>query len=427
MLHVVPDCVLTERGFVSGVGLTLDGDGTLVALDRGPAPGARVLTLPGIALMGGFVNAHSHAFQRLLRGRIESPVAAGSGTNRDFWTWRKEMYRLMQRLGPDELETVARFAYGEMARAGYTVVREFHYLHHPPGGGTYADVHEMSLRLVAAAADAGLGLELLRVAYLNVSEPEQRRFADADVDAAIARTEDLSSRVPVPVGVAPHSVRAVTPAGIAACASWARQRGASCDVHVAEQPAEVAFTLTSWGRRPVELLDAHGVLGPGTTLIHATHVSDDEVQLLGTANATVCLCPTTEANLGDGVSKTSEFLAATIPLAIGSDSQAEIDPFAELRMLEYNERNRHGRRQVLDPVTLLMAVTEPLLPGTRPHCIAIDRSHPSIEGVEPPDLGAALVMAGRADCVAGVFDGDQIVRPHVDPEPYRRLVRRLLA
>ena len=207
--------------------------------------------------MPGFVNGHSHAFQRLLRGVAERPDPAAPSS---FWTWRQAMYQLVERLTPDGFEAIARATFREMLCAGYTRVKEFHYLHHGPGGVPYADPHELARRLVRAAEDAGIALEIQRVLYLNAPEPAQARFCDGDLDRGLEYTESLRTTAGVPVGIAPHSVRAVSAAGFAAAAEWAKRRGAELHAHVAEQPKEVAECLAKTGRRPVELIAEAGAL-----------------------------------------------------------------------------------------------------------------------------------------------------------------------
>ena len=382
-----------------GAGVTLDASGVVRGIGNAPE-GATVERLAGRALMPGFVNAHSHVFQRLLRGTVE---ARSQGA--DFWSWRRAMYDLAERLDPDALERIAHRTYAEMLRAGWTRVLEFHYLHHQPGGAPYADPQEMALRLVAAAQAVGIDLEILRVAYLDPQEPAQRRFSDRDLDTALSRTDDLRNRAPVPVGIAPHSLRAVPPEAIGRCARWAREAGAACHAHVSEQPAEVRQMVDRYGARPVTLLERAGALGPGFVAVHATHLDDVEVRALGASGAAVCLCPTTEANLGDGPGRTADLLAAGCALHVGTDSQAEIDPFIELRLLEYNARNLSLRRRVLDPAALLRSVTEPLVVGRPARLLAVDLGHPRLAGLPPEHLAAGLVMSATSDCVAEVIVG----------------------
>lgn len=399
--------------------MTIGDDGCVVGIGPPPA-GVSVERLPGRALMPGFVNSHSHAFQRALRGRAERARA-----QEDFWSWRAQMYALVEALDPEAVQAIATWTYAEMLRAGYTSVKEFHYVHHAPGGAAYDDVHELSRRVIAAAETTGIAITLLRVAYPNAREEAQRRFADPDVGTAIERTADLASRVSVPVGIAPHSVRAVTPEGFEACAAWARDAGAQCHAHVAEQPREVAWSLETFGARPLALLAERGVLSGGFVGVHLTHLDDGEVESCGRAGLTACLCPTTEANLGDGVARTRDLIDAGARIAIGSDSQAEIDPFLELRLLEYGERNRQGRRQVLDPVELLSSTTEALGPGEPARLLVLDRSHPTLAGAAPEHLAATVVMAGRPECIEAVQLGTTRRAVIPDPGPFLEVLRKI--
>lgn len=400
------------------MGVTIDGNGRVRKIGSAPDD-AVIRPLPGRALLPGFINSHSHAFQRALRGRTEG----SSGRRHSFWSWRDDMYRLVMSMTPDDVEAITLQCYREMRAAGYTTVKEFHYVHHRPDGGQYDNVHELSLRIASAARRAGIQLHLLRVAYPAAVESAQRRFADRSVQLAIQRTEDLRSRLDCKVGIAPHSVRAVSPEGFHECAAWASMAGAECHAHLAEQPREVAWSVERYGCRPVELVRES--LGPGFVGVHLTHLTQDEVELVGASRATACICPTTEANLGDGVPRTSDLLAAGVCLAIGSDSQAELDPFAELRLMEYNERNRLGRRRVLDPSALLSASTEALQIGVDARLLAIDLDHPSIVGADANHLSGALVMGGRADCVVEVFTPESPEPSQDGPQRWRALLKDL--
>jgi formimidoylglutamate deiminase len=378
----------------------LDEHGAFLALTAAPPTGCVRMTLPGRVLIGGFINSHSHAFQRALRGRTES-----ASTDENFWSWRDDMYGLVSRLDPDQMQIVATQAYREMLSAGYTTVKEFHYLHHQPNGRPYDDPHEMVHRLIAAAADARISLEVERVVYLNTVEAAQARFCDGDIDSALNWTADLAGAVDIKVGIAPHSIRAVSPADIAACSRWAMARGVECHSHVAEQPREVASSLEKFGRRPLAAIGDLGGLGPHFVGVHLTHLSAEEIVLAGRAGVVACVCPTTEGNLGDGVPFTSSLLSAGAGLGIGSDSNAIIDPFAELRLLEFNERNRLGRRRVLDPAALLNATTEKWTEGVVPTYLALDCSSPALLGVAADHLPGAIVMGAGPECIAGIYRG----------------------
>ncbi|MBT9559752.1 MAG: formimidoylglutamate deiminase [Myxococcales bacterium] len=391
-----PNFVFHDGRFGPGV-VHLDGHGRIVSVDAAPLPGAARVQLRNMALLPGFINAHSHVFQRLLRGVAERPT----GRAEDFWSWRTAMYALVDRMTPELLEDIATATYLEMRQAGYTRVKEFHYLHHLPVGRRYADPHELTRRLIAAARTAGIALELMRVVYLDATEPSQRRFQDASIDEAITLTDELHRTAGIPVGIAPHSVRAVSPDGFRRCAEWARLRGAELHAHVAEQPKEVAWCMDRHGRTPVALLAEAGALGPRTHAVHLTHLNDADVTLIGQSGTVAVICPSTEANLADGIPRLPELLSAGAGLAIGSDSQAHIDPFLELRSLEYHERLRSGRRCHLGPGELLTATTVRQNPGDLADFLLIDLDSPSLAGVPLPSLDAALAFGADARVIAG--------------------------
>jgi formiminoglutamate deiminase len=308
----------------------------------------RGLTVPGMA------NGHSHAFHRALRGRTHE----GRGS---FWTWRDRMYTLASRLDPDSYYRLALGVYTEMVLAGYTSVGEFHYLHHAPGGGRYADPNAMSAALVAAAAEAGIRLTLLDTCYLTggigaeLSEP-QRRFDDGDAEGwaqRVAAFRPAAGRVVV--GAAVHSVRAVPPTALPVVAAWAR--GRPLHVHLSEQRGENEDCLRVLGVSPTDLLDRAGVLGPDTVAVHATHLSDDDMSTLAETGTGVCVCPTTERDLGDGIGPARALRDAGVALSLGSDSHAVVDPFEEARELELHERLARQRRGLFGTGELLAAAT----------------------------------------------------------------------
>ena len=318
-------------------------DGRIAAMVTGvtaPPPGARRragLTLPG------FANAHSHSFHRALRGRTH-------GQTGSFWTWRRQMYDLAATLDPDRYHRLARATFAEMALAGFTCVGEFHYLHHDVDGSPFADANVMGDALVAAAADAGVRITLLDTCYLHGGigrdlEPEQRRFGDGSVDAWIERVDRRRPADHLRLGAAVHSVRACAPDEIEGVAAWAasarpgtgrpatdRPTGAPLHAHVSEQPAENDACLEAYGRTPTAVFGDAGALGPQFTAVHATHVSDDDIAMLGSSSTTCCLCPTTERDLADGVGPAGRLARAGSPLAVGSDSQAVIDGLDEIRV-----------------------------------------------------------------------------------------------
>lgn len=331
-------------------------DGRITAVrrgDGGPPPGATVLrglTLPGLA------NAHSHAFHRALRGTAQ----VGSGT---FWTWRTLMYEFADRLDPDGYLALATAVYAEMALAGITAVGEFHYVHHAPGGARYADPNAMGEALIEAADRAGIRITLLDTCYLSSgfgSAPDrhQLRFSDGTADAWAERVSALKPRPHAATGAAIHSVRAVPARDLAAVARWAAERGAPLHVHLSEQTAENDACLEAHGVTPARLLADHGVLGPGTTAVHATRLTGEDVRLLGGSSTRVCMCPTTERDLADGIGPAAALARAGSPLALGSDSHAVIDLFEEARAMELNERLRTRTRGHWTAARLLAAATE---------------------------------------------------------------------
>ncbi|MEV7388272.1 formimidoylglutamate deiminase [Streptomyces sp. NPDC091215] len=317
-----------------------------------PPPGAEILsglTLPGLA------NAHSHAFHRALRGTVQ----VGSGT---FWTWRELMYSFADRLTPETYLALARAVYAEMALAGVTCVGEFHYVHHAPGGTPYADPNAMGEALIAAAAEAGIRITLLDTAYLSsgFGEPpnaHQRRFSDGSAEAWAERCSVLKERDHARIGAAIHSVRAVPARQLATVAQWAQERRAPLHVHLSEQTAENDACLAAHGCTPTRLLADHGVLGPRTTGVHNTHLTDEDIALLGDSGTGTCMCPTTERDLADGIGPAVALQRAGSPLSLGSDSHAVIDLLEEARAMELNERLRTRARGHWTAAALLRAAS----------------------------------------------------------------------
>jgi formiminoglutamate deiminase len=298
----------------------------------------------------GVPNLHSHAFQRGIAGLTERRGPEGDS----FWTWRELMYQFVERIDPDELEAIASLAYAQMLECGFTQVGEFHYLHHDRGGIPFADPGELAARIAAAAANTGIGLTLLPTFYAHGgfggAEPQKRqrrfinsrdRFADI-VDASRKAVKALPGGT---VGVAPHSLRAVTPEEL----TWLIElsRGSVIHIHIAEQTREVDDCIAWSGRRPVEWLLEHTALDERWCLVHATHINDAEIQAVAASGAVVGLCPITEANLGDGIFPAPAFLAQAGRIGIGSDSNVLLDAAEELRTLEYSQRLAHRGRNVL--------------------------------------------------------------------------------
>ncbi|MGW7378900.1 formimidoylglutamate deiminase [Streptomyces sp. NPDC054794] len=349
--HVEPGVALTVS--ISGSAAGADGRITTVRTDvPTPPPGAEILrglTLPGLA------NAHSHAFHRALRGTVQ----VGSGT---FWTWREVMYSFADQLTPETYHALARAVYAEMALAGVTSVGEFHYVHHAPGGTRYNDPNAMGEALVAAAAEAGIRITLLDTAYLSsgFGQPpnaHQLRFSDGSAEAWAERCSVLKERDHARIGAAIHSVRAVPADQLATVARWAEERRAPLHVHLSEQTAENDACLQAHGRTPTRLLADHGVLGPRTTGVHNTHLTDEDIALIGGSGTGTCMCPTTERDLADGIGPAVALQRAGSPLSLGSDSHAVIDLLEEARAMELNERLRTRTRGHWTAAALLRAAS----------------------------------------------------------------------
>lgn len=436
MKYLVPDYIYTPEGLHDQRVVSIDDDGRIASIisredmETQPIDPSDLTMLPGVALLPGFVNAHSHVFQRALRGHTHRPLSRHD----TFWTWRRAMYAEAQRLNPDLLYEVAFSTYREMLAAGYTSVGEFHYVHHQPGGQPYSDPNAMSQAILAAGRDAGMRVVLLMTAYAQSGfdtppEPEQLRFRDASVDAYLERVEALRSSG-VPIGVAPHSVRAVPEAWFRGIAAYSQAHHIPLHVHADEQTAEIEQCRAAYNCTPIELLEHFDVLGEQTTIVHATHAGSQEIDLLAHYGCTVCVCPTTEGDLGDGIAPYAELLASTIPLAIGSDSNTRLDPIEELRWAEYTARMRYQRRRVLvadelsSPGPLLLAygtrnganalgiLAGSIAPGMLADLIAIDLHHPALAGWNPADLLDVLFFGASPTVIAGVWvNGRRIGRP----------------
>ena len=300
-------------------------------------------------------NAHSHAFQRVLRGRTQG----GQGS---FWTWREQMYASVAALTPDGYLALARAAFAEMALAGITLVGEFHYLHRGPGGTPYLDANAMGDAVIQAAWEAGLRITLLDTCYLHggIGKPldeVQQRFADRDAYAWAGRVEALQPGPHARIGAAIHSVRAVDPDSARVVAEWAASRSAPLHAHVSEQVVENDECFSAYGATPTQILSEAGALSERFTAVHATHVGDADVALLGGAGASCCLCPTTERDLADGIGPARRLREAGARLSLGSDSHAVIDMLEEARAVELDERLASGVRGQHRAPDLLRAAT----------------------------------------------------------------------
>ena len=343
---------LLPDGWHDHVLVSVDAAG-LIAKAMPGTPDAAATLLDG-PVLPGMPNLHSHAFQRAMAGLAER---SGPGSD-SFWTWRETMYRFAAKLTPEDVEAIASQLYAEMLEAGFTAVAEFHYLHHQPGGVPYADPAELSRRILAAADIAGIGLTHLPVLYryggFGGKEPQerQRRFLhDADAYARLlqALAPALQNRSDRRLGIAPHSLRAVTPEllrdGIAALD--AINPAAPIHIHIAEQTAEVDDCLSWSGKRPVQWLLDQGMVNKRWCLVHATHLDAEETRRLAASQAVAGLCPTTEANLGDGIFPAVDYMAANGRIGIGSDSHISVSVAEDLRLLEYGQRLLHRSRTLL--------------------------------------------------------------------------------
>jgi formiminoglutamate deiminase len=402
---------------VAGVRVTVE-DGRIVQVQPGVGASPDDESLAGLVLPG-FANAHSHAFHRALRGRTHDE----GGT---FWTWRERMYAIAARLDPDSYLALARATYAEMALAGVTAVGEFHYLHHAPGGAAYADPNAMGQALVQAAEEAGVRLTLLDTCYLaggldadghKSLDDVQVRFTDGDAERWATRAEALQDIDRVRIGAAIHSVRAVPADQLTTVAKAAGQR--PLHVHLSEQPRENEACQAFYGLTPTQLLAQHGVLGHRTTAVHATHLTDDDTALLGSFSTTVCACPTTEADLADGIGPFRALWDAGSPLCVGSDQHAVTDLLAEARLVESYERLDTGERGRFPPAALVEILTSAghssigwhdagrISVGQRADLVAVRMDSARTAGATP---GQAVMVAAAHDVSSVVADGRFVVR-----------------
>jgi formimidoylglutamate deiminase len=433
-----PDYLYAGGQLRAGWTLTADADGRIARV--GPAESEiEAVRLANRALLPGLVNAHSHAFQRVLRGRTEARTHAQDS----FWTWREQMYHAAVNLSPEDVYTASQMAFAEMVLSGVTCVGEFHYLHHAPDGRPYDDPNELAKQVIAAAQDVGLRIVLLRVAYARAGHrlapnPRQTRFIERDAQTYLKHAEKLlvelpTSHSPLPtvrLGVAPHSVRAVPLDYLREVVTWADEKRLPVHLHVAEQPAEIAACADEHGRRPVELLATEGLLNERFTGVHGIHVNDGEIRALADAGACLCVCPTTERNLGDGIAPVDKYFAAGVPVALGTDSHAQIDLLEDARELEYHLRLQTQSRALLAPAAgdysalaarLFDCATAngarslgfdggELAAGRPADFFTVDLDDPAIAGATPDTLLAAVVFtAGRAAVRDVVVGGRAVV------------------
>jgi formimidoylglutamate deiminase len=416
MTSWLADLVYTGGEFEPGLAILADEHGVITGFSRSEEDVKNAQRLPGRAILPGLVNVHSHTFQRVIRGRTEHRTSADRDT---FWTWRESMYHAANAMSPEALYRAARMAFLEMLLSGITAVGEFHYVHQD------LDVARAILR---AAEELGLRITLLRTAYVRAGwkkdpNPGQARFLTPDVDRFLADTDTLIAEGARHMGLAPHSVRAVPLDYLRTVAEYARAHGLPLHMHVSEQPAEVEASIGEYGRRPVELLHDHGILGERFTAVHAIHITDEEARMLG--KSTVCACPTSERNLGDGAVPADKLFEAGARICFGSDSNVQIDILEDARELEYHLRMDRLERAVLAPDTsreglarrLFQSATESgarslgspggsLEPGRPADFFTVDLNDVSLAGADRGSLLGHVVFslertAVRDVCIAG--------------------------
>ena len=400
---------LLPEGWARDVAVTLAPDGRIGAVRSG------VGGAPPVALLPALCNLHSHTFQRAMAGLAE---ARGPDPRDSFWSWRTLMYRFAGLMRPDQVEAVAEWAFVEMLETGFAAVAEFHYLHHSPDGTGYADPAELSVRIMAAAARAGIGLAHLPVLYSHGGagraplSPAQARFGcDPDRFARLLEAVRSAARAlpaDARIGVAAHSLRAVDPEGLAALVAMAPE--GPLHIHAAEQPAEVEAVQAWLGARPVDWLLDHAPLDARWCVVHATHMTPAETARLGRSGAVAGLCPITEANLGDGLFPGPTFLAAGGRFGVGSDSNVRIDAAEELRTLDYGQRLRDGVRCALAArgstgAALIRAAlaggaqalgrdSGAIAPGRWADLMALDLREPALDSLEDDALLDAWIFGG---------------------------------
>ena len=463
--------VYAEGQFKSQLAVVSNSEGLIEKIVRADQlTDEKKINLPRRALMPGMVNAHSHAFQRVLRGRTDYRT---SDQRDSFWTWREMMYSAATRLSPDDVYDASRMAFLEMALSGITSVGEFHYLHQAPDGRPYDDPNLLAKEVIRAANDVGLRIALLRVAYARSgfqmeANPRQQRFIESSETylqnlgslirnlakgAERERSTGFNSEGALAdgrasdsawVGVAPHSVRAVPLEYLRSVIGYANEQGLKVHVHVAEQPAEVSACVEEYRRTPTALLESEGLLGRDFTAVHAIHVTPKAIAAFAKTGAMVCACPTTERNLGDGVVPAAEYQKHGTAICLGTDSHAQIDLLEDARELEYHARLQKLARAVLSSgapsdnpaseaarylfecatINGARSIGAPgatLAAGKPADFFTVDLDDPSIAGASPNDLLAGIVFtlsraAVREVVVAGkpvVSEGRHLIQEEV--------------
>jgi formimidoylglutamate deiminase len=434
----LPDFLLTNGEIKSETAFFADESGIITRFSQAPADLAGTQRLKGRAVLPGLVNVHSHTFQRVIRGRTEW---RNQGQRDTFWTWREKMYDAATRLTPEQIYQTAKAAFLEMLLSGITTVGEFHYLHNQADGKRYSDPNLIGKLVIQAARDVGLRIVLLRTAYLRAGygkppNPGQTRFITHDAGTFISDTEELSSWVKkfrfggeAEVGVAPHSVRAVTRDYLLEITDYARQQELCLHMHVSEQPGENEACVQEFGVSPVTWLEGMGLLSPRFTAVHAIHISETEAGILADSGSSICACPTSERNLADGAVRADWLLARGANICLGSDSQIQIDLLEDARLLEYHLRMQRLERVVLDPVapgrerlshtlyetasksgarSLRQNVGE-LAVGKPADFVGIDLDDLSIAGVSPEMSLANVVFSLERTAIKEVYVGGRCV------------------
>lgn len=418
------DLALVDGHVESDVAIGVE-DGRFVSVELGSTQDGNTIHLTGLTVPG-LANAHSHAFHRALRSHTQTDRGS-------FWTWRDLMYAAAARLDPDNYHRLARATFAEMVMAGITCVGEFHYVHHQPDGSPYANPNAMGEAVLAAAAEAGLRITLLDTMYLHGGlgsdghtevAGTQLRYNDRTALRWAERVEALSPGTRQRIGAAIHSVRAVDIDSMRIVADWASD-GRVVHAHVSEQPAENEQCGAHYGMTPSALLHESGVLGATFTAVHATHLTHEDVTILASTSSNVCMCPTTERDLGDGIGPTSDLARAGVTMVLGSDSHAVIDHLEECRALELNERLRSQQRGIHSAGELFQMASQhghrslgwgdagSILPGNRADLVSIDLDSVRTAGASPTSaLEAAVFSATSADVHNVIVEGEFVVRDH---------------
>ncbi|HET6221962.1 MAG TPA: formimidoylglutamate deiminase [Dongiaceae bacterium] len=464
---VFAESALLPEGWAADVLFEIAADGHLVNVLPNAAghPGAAYAHRAAGPVLPGMPNLHSHAFQRAMAGLTEQAGQGGAAGDDSFWTWRQVMYGFVGRLTPDQVQVIASQLYVEMLKSGYTAVGEFHYLHHDPEGRPYADIAELSERIIAAASATGIGLTHLPVLYAfggfggKPAGAGQRRFLN-DAGGILRLINRLLQRhhanPQIRIGIAPHSLRAVTPELLKEALAGLDDldEHAPIHIHIAEQVKEVEDCRAWSNQRPVEWLMHHQPVGARWCLIHATHMTEGETGRLARSGAVAGLCPTTEGNLGDGFFPAAAYLHQGGVIGIGSDSHISVSPVEELRWLEYGQRLLHRRRNMLiDGANAspsvgaalwraalaggAQALGRPigrLAPGFRADLVVIDTEKPALIGKSGDLLLDALVFAGNENPVRDVMVGGRWlvseghhIAEHAVLARYRSVLAQLLA